>query len=117
MSSLFSPFQKTWDVLCWIAMTEFFLMLRTSKNVAKNVMLFTNNDDPFGDADASVRQDMRRTTIQRAKDAQDLGIGIDLIPLSRPGEDFNLAIFYSSILKMEVDDEDGAQYLLAAANK
>jgi ATP-dependent DNA helicase 2 subunit 1 len=44
-----------------------FLMLRTSKNVAKNVMLFTNNDDPFGDADASVRQDMRRTTIQRAK--------------------------------------------------
>ncbi|KAH8945077.1 hypothetical protein BDL97_12G020900 [Sphagnum fallax] len=94
-------------------------MLRsgTSKNVAKNVVLFTNNDDPFGDVDASVRQDMRRTTIQRAKDAQDLGIGIDLIPLSRPGEDFNLAIFYSSILKMEVDDEDGAQYLLAAANK
>jgi len=25
--------------------------------------------------------------------------------------------FLQSILKMEVDDEDGAQYLLAAANK
>jgi ATP-dependent DNA helicase 2 subunit 1 len=71
----------------------------------------------LGGAGNAALWDMRRTTIQRAKDAQDLGIGIDLIPLSRPGEDFNLAIFYSSILKMEVDDEDGAQYLLAAANK
>lgn len=69
--------------------------------------------------------DMTRTTLQRAKvtircvykfnytlevnvrvriiasycalfqDAQDLGISIELLPLSRPDEEFNISLFYS----------------------
>eukprot|EP00850_Spirogloea_muscicola_P010017 SM000057S18447 [mRNA] locus=s57:676613:688225:- [translate_table: standard] len=66
-----------------------------SKHVTKRIMLFTNNDDPFGELDDTVKRDMVRTTVQRAKDAQDLGIQLELLPLSRPGEKFNVNIFYA----------------------
>ncbi|GJP42910.1 hypothetical protein CLOM_g2438 [Closterium sp. NIES-68] len=77
-------------------------LLRTgsaSQEVLKNVFLFTNDDDPFGAiSNEGVRSDMRRTTIQKAKDARDLGIVFDLFPLSRPGEKFNVNIFYADML-------------------
>lgn len=40
---------------------------RTSKNVGKRVLIFTNCDDPAGDCDVRDRRDFHRTTIQRAK--------------------------------------------------
>ncbi|CAH9131501.1 unnamed protein product [Cuscuta epithymum] len=76
----------------------------SAKNADKRILLFTNEDDPFGCIKGAVKIDMMRTTIQRAKDAQDLGISIELLPLTRPEEEFNVSIFYAELLGLE-DDE------------
>ncbi|GAU12053.1 hypothetical protein TSUD_00180 [Trifolium subterraneum] len=47
---------------------------------------------------------MTRTTLQRAKDTQDLGITIELLPLSCPNEMFDLSKFYVDLLGLEGDD-------------
>ncbi|XP_024517551.1 ATP-dependent DNA helicase 2 subunit KU70 [Selaginella moellendorffii] len=86
----------------WVA--QGMLGKSATKNLGKRILLFTNNDDPFENADPVTKADMRRTTIQRAKDSQDLGISIELYPMSRPGEEFNLNIFYKDMITME-DDE------------
>eukprot|EP01018_Ginkgo_biloba_P006362 Gb_35352 [translate_table: standard] len=97
----------------WVA--QGLLRKGSIKNVDKRILLFTNDDDPFGNADAGARADMRRTTIQRAKDAQDLGISIELLPLSRPGEEFNVSIFYADMIELE--NEELSQFLPTAAEK
>jgi ATP-dependent DNA helicase 2 subunit 1 len=38
---------------------------------------------------------MTRTTLQRAKDTQDLGITIELLPLSFPDQTFDVSKFYA----------------------
>lgn len=45
---------------------------RTSKNVGKQVLIFTNCDDPAGDCEVRDRRDFHRTTIQRAKVSSNL---------------------------------------------
>ncbi|GJW76035.1 ATP-dependent DNA helicase 2 subunit KU70 isoform X1 [Tanacetum coccineum] len=37
-------------------------------------------------------------------DAQDLGISIELLPLSRPDEDFNVSLFYVDLIGLEGDE-------------
>ncbi|CAI7783846.1 unnamed protein product, partial [Closterium sp. NIES-54] len=82
----------------------------TSQEVLKNVLLFTNDDDPFGAiTNEGVQSDMRRTTTQKAKDARDLGIVFDLFPLSRPGEKFNANIFYADMLGFDDSQRAGFQ--------
>lgn len=84
-------------------------MLRSGvKNVEKSVVIITNNDDPFGDInDAFVRKDLERTTIQRALDAQDLGINIELVALNTPDKLFDKT-FYNMITQFE-GNEDASQ--------
>nr|ATA62886.1 putative KU70-like protein [Juniperus oxycedrus] len=86
----------------WVA--QGLLRKGSTRNVDKHILLFTNNDDPFGNADPRVKADMSRTTIQRAKDSRDLGISIELFPLSRPGEEFNVSIFFADMLELENDE-------------
>nr|ATA62878.1 putative KU70-like protein [Cupressus sempervirens] len=86
----------------WVA--QGLLRKGSTRNVDKRILLFTNNDDPFENADPRVKADMRRTTIQRAKDSQDLGISIELFPLSRSGEEFNVSIFFADMLELENDE-------------
>eukprot|EP00850_Spirogloea_muscicola_P014919 SM000110S18926 [mRNA] locus=s110:292351:298253:+ [translate_table: standard] len=87
-----------------------------SKHVTKRIMLFTNNDDPFGELDEAVKRDMVRTTVQRAKDAQDLGIQLELLPLSRPGEEFNVNIFYAQAIEGLAQD-DPSSFLVTASSR
>lgn len=98
----------------WVAQGMF--RTGSSKNVSKRILLFTNNDDPFGEADPLAQADMRRTTIQRAKDAQDLGIQLELYPMSRPGEQFNVKIFYAEMIQIP-DDESESGFMLKATAK
>lgn len=42
-------------------------MSRSTKNADKRILLFTNEDDPFGRIKGATKTDMIRTTIQRAK--------------------------------------------------
>ncbi|XP_072958461.1 ATP-dependent DNA helicase 2 subunit KU70 [Typha angustifolia] len=74
------------------------------KTVSKRILLFTNEDDPFGNISGALKTDMVRTTLQRAKDAQDLGISIELLPLSRADEEFNVSIFYADLIGLEANE-------------
>ncbi|KAK9141103.1 hypothetical protein Scep_010784 [Stephania cephalantha] len=87
----------------------------SSKTTDKRMLIFTNEDDPFGSINGAAKTDMIRTTLQRAKDAQELGISIELLPLSRPDEEFNLSILYADLLGLE--GEDIAQYIPSVGEK
>ncbi|KAL3619918.1 ATP-dependent DNA helicase II subunit 1 [Castilleja foliolosa] len=85
------------------------------KTADKRIMLFTNEDDPFGNIKGVIKMDMMRTTLQRAKDAQDLGISIELLPLSRPDDDFNISTFYAELLGLE--DNELAEFKTLAGER
>ncbi|KZV52069.1 hypothetical protein F511_36064 [Dorcoceras hygrometricum] len=86
----------------WVA--QGLLRKGSAKTVDKRVLLFTNEDDPFGSIKGVTKMDMMRTTLQRAKDAQDLHISIEVLPLSRPGDEFNMPTFYAELLGMEENE-------------
>ncbi|CAN6725520.1 unnamed protein product [Malus baccata var. baccata] len=97
----------------WVA--QALLRKGSSKTAEKRVLLFTNEDNPFGNITGVIKTDMMRTTLQRARDAQDLGISIELLPLSRPDSDFNVSTFYSDLLGLKSDDL--ARFMPAAGEK
>ncbi|KAM0824660.1 hypothetical protein ACQ4PT_070043 [Festuca glaucescens] len=49
----------------WVA--QALLRKGSAKTVSKRILIFTNEDDPFGGITGAVKTDMIRTTIQRAK--------------------------------------------------
>lgn len=87
----------------------------SAKTLDKRILLFTNEDDPFGSIKGATKFDLIRTTLQRAKDAQDLGISIELLPLSSPNEQFNLSLFYADLIGLEGGDL--AQFLPSAGDR
>ncbi|KAH7424041.1 hypothetical protein KP509_12G086800 [Ceratopteris richardii] len=97
----------------WIA--QGLLRKGSVKNSSKRILLFTNIDDPFSDADPAFKRDMRRTTIQRARDAQDLGIVIDVFPLAQTGTNFNIGMFYSDMIDMTEEEKDN--YVVIASDR
>ncbi|AAF99835.1 Hypothetical protein [Arabidopsis thaliana] len=86
----------------WVA--QALLRKGSLKTADKRMFLFTNEDDPFGSMRISVKEDMTRTTLQRAKDAQDLGISIELLPLSQPDKQFNITLFYKDLIGLNSDE-------------
>ncbi|NP_001304206.1 ATP-dependent DNA helicase 2 subunit KU70 [Vigna radiata] len=76
----------------------------SAKTVDKRILLFTNDDDPFGSIKGAAKSDMIRMTLQRAKDAQDLGISIEILPLSCPDGVFKISQFYADLIGLEGDD-------------
>uniref|UniRef100_A0A1J3JM46 ATP-dependent DNA helicase 2 subunit KU70 n=1 Tax=Noccaea caerulescens TaxID=107243 RepID=A0A1J3JM46_NOCCA len=86
----------------WVA--QALLRKGSTKTADKRIFLFTNEDDPFGSMRISVKEDMTRTTLQRAKDAQDLGISIELLPLSQPDKQFNVSLFYKDLIGLNSDE-------------
>ncbi|XVE53098.1 hypothetical protein DITRI_Ditri02bG0177300 [Diplodiscus trichospermus] len=97
----------------WVA--QALLRKGSIKTADKRILLFTNEDDPFGRLQGAAKADMTRTTLQRAKDAQDLGISIELLPLSRPDEEFNVLIFYADLIGL--DGEDLALFMPSAGQR
>ncbi|GAU30665.1 hypothetical protein TSUD_31360 [Trifolium subterraneum] len=86
----------------WVA--QALLRKGSAKMVDKRILLFTNEDDPFGHVRGAIKSDMTRTTLQRAKDTQDLGVTIELLPLSCPNEMFDVSKFYADLVGLEGDD-------------
>ncbi|KAK3126561.1 hypothetical protein QOZ80_7AG0558490 [Eleusine coracana subsp. coracana] len=86
----------------WVA--QALLRKGSVKTITKRILIFTNEDDPFGAITGAAKTDMRRTTIQRAKDAKDLGLSLELLPLSRPDEEFNMSLFYANLIGLEGDE-------------
>ncbi|KAJ1382422.1 von Willebrand factor A-like domain superfamily [Sesbania bispinosa] len=97
----------------WVA--QALLRKGSAKTVDKRILLFTNEDDPFGSVKGALKSDMTRVTLQRAKDAQDLGISIELLPLSCPDEAFNVSQFYVDLIGLEGDDL--VDFMASAGNK
>lgn len=97
----------------WVA--QALLRKGSAKTTDKRILLFTNEDDPFGNMKGLTKADMTRTTLQRAKDARDLGISIELLPLSRSDEEFNVSLFYADLIGLEGDDL--TQFLPSAGEK
>ncbi|XP_007021875.2 PREDICTED: ATP-dependent DNA helicase 2 subunit KU70 [Theobroma cacao] len=97
----------------WVA--QALLRKGSIKTADKRILLFTNEDDPFGGLQGAAKADMKRTSLQRAKDAQDLGISIELLPLSCPDEEFNVKVFYADLLGL--DGEDLVQFMPSAGQK
>uniref|UniRef100_A0A0D9WWA1 ATP-dependent DNA helicase 2 subunit KU70 n=1 Tax=Leersia perrieri TaxID=77586 RepID=A0A0D9WWA1_9ORYZ len=97
----------------WVA--QALLRKGSVKTVSKRILIFTNEDDPFGGLTGAVKTDMIRTTIQRARDAQDLGLSIELLPLSRPDEEFNMSLFYADLIGLEGDEI--VEYLPSSGEK
>uniref|UniRef100_A0A7C9F9K8 ATP-dependent DNA helicase 2 subunit KU70 n=1 Tax=Opuntia streptacantha TaxID=393608 RepID=A0A7C9F9K8_OPUST len=85
----------------WVA--QALLRKGSAKTSDKRILLFTNEDDPFGNIKGVTKLDMTRTTLQRAKDARDLGISIELLPLSSSDREFNMSFFYADMLGLEGD--------------
>ncbi|XP_040374975.1 ATP-dependent DNA helicase 2 subunit KU70 isoform X2 [Rosa chinensis] len=97
----------------WVA--QALLRKGSARTADKRVLLFTNEDDPFGSIKGIIKTDMIRTTLQRAKDAQDLGISIELLPLCHPDNDFNVSTFYSDLVGLTGDEL--AQFMPKAGEK
>ncbi|MQL90652.1 hypothetical protein Taro_023244, partial [Colocasia esculenta] len=97
----------------WVA--QALLRKGSSKTATKRILMFTNEDDPFGSITGPAQMDMVRTTLQRAKDAQGLGISIELLPLSRPDEDFNISKLYAELLGLE--NEELSQFVSSAGER
>ncbi|KAL4632557.1 hypothetical protein ACB092_04G060000 [Castanea dentata] len=97
----------------WVA--QALLRKGSAKTADKRILLFTNEDDPFGNIKGATKIDMTRTTLQRAKDAQDLGISIELLPLSQLDEEFNVSLFFADLIGLEGDDL--AQFLPSVGEK
>ncbi|KAI5648417.1 hypothetical protein M9H77_34422 [Catharanthus roseus] len=86
----------------WVA--QALLRKGSAKTADKRILLLTNEDDPFGSIKGVIKMDMIRTTLQRAKDAQDLGISIEILPLSKQDDEFNASLFYADLLELEGDE-------------
>lgn len=56
---------------------------------SRRLFLVTNNDDPHANDKA-----LKQAAAVRAKDLYDLGVTIELFPISKPGEEFNRSKFY-----------------------
>lgn len=57
---------------CWFLVVVYdtkksCFLYRSAKNVSKRMLIFTNEDDPFGTVTGATKKDMIRTTLQRAK--------------------------------------------------
>lgn len=94
----------------WVA--QALLRKGSSRTADKRILLLTNEDDPFGNLKGVIKMDMMRTTMQRAKDAQDLGISIELLPLSKQDDEFNISLFYADLLGLEGDALDQFKVLV-----
>ncbi|CAA6658963.1 unnamed protein product [Spirodela intermedia] len=74
----------------WVA--QALLRKGSLKTASKRILMFTNEDDPFG---------IFPWFYDFCKDAQDLGISIELLPLSRPDGKFDVSKFYVGLLGLE----------------
>ena len=62
---------------------------RAANFSSRRLFLVTDNDNPHAND-----KDMKSSVIVRAKDLFDLGVTIELFPISQPGSDFDTSKFY-----------------------
>ncbi|KAE8154140.1 ATP-dependent DNA helicase II subunit 1 [Aspergillus avenaceus] len=79
--------------------------------LSRRLFIVTDNDDPHGD-----NKSLRSAATVRAKDLYDLGVVIELFPISQADHEFDSAKFYDDIIyKASPSDPDAPAYLSADA--
>lgn len=76
---------------------------KASNFSSRRLFLVTNNDDPHADNKA-----FRSQATVRAKDLYDLGVTIELFPISTPPREFDSSLFYNDIVYKTVPDDPEA---------
>lgn len=80
--------------------------LKASNFTSRRLFLVTNNDNPHADDKA-----FRAQATVRAKDLYDLGVTIELFPISDPQHEFDSKLFYDDIVyKSAPSDPDAVLY-------
>lgn len=74
---------------------------------SRRLFLVTDNDNPHG---TDVTKDARKSAIVRAKDLYDLGVTIELFPISHPdrGHTFDRSKFYDDVVYSSTPDDPNA---------
>eukprot|EP00049_Salpingoeca_infusionum_P001630 m.49748 g.49748 ORF g.49748 m.49748 type:complete len:663 (+) comp11118_c0_seq2:97-2085(+) len=68
----------------------------------KRILLFTNNDNPH-----LTQDDARKQASTQARDLVDMGIDIDLLHMSKPGQSFDLKLFYKPYIVNTEEEVEG----------
>jgi len=68
----------------------------SGKLACKQILVLTTTDAPFGDTAADKK--LREVVVQRAADAKEERIDINVLPLCRAGHPFDVGMFYEEII-------------------
>ncbi|KAJ5388592.1 hypothetical protein N7509_011133 [Penicillium cosmopolitanum] len=80
--------------------------------LSRRLFIVTDEDNPHAES-----KSLRSASFVRAKDLYDLGVEIDLFPISRPDHDFNTSRFYDDIIyKTAPSDGEAPAYLKPDTN-
>ncbi|GCB27831.1 ATP-dependent DNA helicase II subunit 1 [Aspergillus awamori] len=80
---------------------------RAPNFLSRRLFIITDNDNPHGDD-----KTLRSAATVRAKDLYDLGVTIELFPISRPEHEFKNSKFYDDIIyKSSPSDPEAPAYL------
>ncbi|PTU19779.1 hypothetical protein P175DRAFT_0480302 [Aspergillus ochraceoroseus IBT 24754] len=75
--------------------------------ISRRLFIVTDNDNPHGD-----NKSLRSAATVRAKDLYDLGVTIELFPISQPDHEFDTSKFYDDIIyKASPTDPEAPAYL------
>ncbi|KAL8945675.1 MAG: hypothetical protein Q9222_007820, partial [Ikaeria aurantiellina] len=79
---------------------------------SRRLFIVTNDDDPHANDKAA-----KSSAAVRAKDLYDLGVLIELFPISKPGEDFDKRKFYDDIVYNQLPTDPEAPAPISATTK
>lgn len=86
---LLSPTNEKVSMANILACANFLFMTRAPDFGSRRLFIITDEDDP-----ASKAGEPKNLAAVRAKDLYDLGVVIELFPISKPGNKFDRAVFY-----------------------
>ncbi|OOQ89113.1 ATP-dependent DNA helicase II subunit 1 [Penicillium brasilianum] len=80
--------------------------------LSRRLFIVTDDDNPHGDS-----KSLRSAATVRARDLYDLGVNIELFPISRPDHEFDTSKFYDDIIyKTSPSDGEAPAYLQPDTN-
>ncbi|KAJ5626721.1 hypothetical protein N7528_004148 [Penicillium herquei] len=80
---------------------------RASNFLSRRLFIVTDNDNPHAN-----NEQLRKASAVRARDLYDLGVTIELFPISRPDQEFDTSKYYYDIIyKAEPSDGEAPVYL------
>lgn len=86
---LFTPSPEPTSIANVLFCANQIFEMRAANFLSRRLFLVTDNDDPH-----TASKELRASAVVRARDLYDLGITIELFPISRPDHEFDRGKFY-----------------------